>query len=81
MLYIDNSLPDLDQHGLNALSPIPIAEDRKLYHVHVSVLLVHERKVDSGQELDDRSRIRIVFIAGDLETVDSVFVHGLLCAA
>ena len=55
MLYIDNSLPDLDQHGLNALSPIPVTEDRKLYHVHVSVLLVHEGKIDSGQELDDRS--------------------------
>ena len=52
-------------------------EDREFRRVDLAIDLVHERKIDSGDELDTGRVIWIRLAASDLEAVDAVLVHGL----
>jgi hypothetical protein len=73
----DHALADLHQNRLEAVIPLPVCENRQLRAIDLAVGWAYEGKVDTCEELERGRLLRILLPAGDLETVDSILVHGL----
>jgi hypothetical protein len=73
----NHALADLHQNRLEAVIPLPVCENRQLRAIDLAVGWAYEGKVDTCEELERGRLLRILLPAGDLETVDSILVHGL----
>ena len=76
-----SSPPDLNEHRLNTMVPVPVGEYRELVGVDLAVDLTDKGEVYARDELNCGGLVGVVLAASDLEAVDAVLMNGLSVGA